>query len=70
MVSPTTPETYSDEQLNEISRPIFVKALRAAEKLIDEGGSTERIHAVAAVADAAAGGFEPDKEDGGELFGS
>jgi len=57
-------QTYNDQRLDVLSREVFYKAMEQAKELLDkkEGISSERLTALAAVADAAACGFDQDKE--------
>lgn len=58
------PQTFNDALINEKSRAVFMKALGQADKLMDEPSfNPERLHALAAIADAAACGFESQDED-------
>ncbi len=59
------PQTYNDARLDEVSREVFFKALTAGEKMLDkeEPFNSEKLHALAALADAAAGGFQPEGEE-------
>lgn len=65
----TPPALHNDDLIDQTSRRVFMKAIAAAEKLLDEGGSTERIHAIAALADAAGCGFKPEDNDDNESYG-
>lgn len=58
------PQTYNDERIDLKSREVFWKALEVGEKLLDEmiagvAVNPEKLHAVAAMADAAYCGVEP-----------
>lgn len=58
------PVTYNDAALDLKSRAVFAKAMDAAEEMID-GKTTmnpEKLHALAAAADAAACGFDNSDE--------
>jgi hypothetical protein len=60
------PRTYNDDLLNERSRRVFMKALTAAEELLDgekQPFNPERVHALAALADAAACGFKDEEQE-------
>lgn len=59
------PRTYNDDQLNEKSRAVFYKALCKIDGMLDatEPANPERMHALAAVADAAACGFKDEDEE-------
>lgn len=58
------PQTYNDDRINEKSRAVFFKALEKLDDALSGKAelTAERMHALAAVADAAACGFEA--EDG------
>ena len=59
------PRTYNDALMNEKSRAVFYKALCKLEDALDGNAeiTAERMHAFAAVADAAACGFEPEEHE-------
>lgn len=60
---PVRPTTYNDQRLDLLSREVFYKAMeQCKEHLGKESFNPERLHALAAVADAAACGFDNDKE--------
>ena len=58
-------QTYSDERLDDISRRVYYKAMTKLEAMVDatEAQSTERMIALAQVADASACGFASKDED-------
>ena len=57
------PESYDDARLDKIAREVFFKAMtQAKEMLASSSMNPEKLHALAAVADAAACGFEDDAE--------
>ena len=56
--------TYNDALINERSREVFMLCLSKGKALIEsEQFNPEKVHAIAALADAAACGFEPDDEE-------
>jgi hypothetical protein len=60
------PRTYNDALISEKSRAVFYKALDKIDAVLDgtAEATSERLHALAACADAAASGFsEEDKAD-------
>ena len=59
------PQTYNDDRLNELSREVFYKALVKLRGMLDaqEPANPERVHALAATADAAACGFKDEDEE-------
>lgn len=63
------PQTFNDDQLNEIAREVFYKSMTKLRGILDgtDQGTSERIHALAAAADAAACGFK-DSDDEEEEY--
>lgn len=60
------PQTYNDSLISEKSRAVFYKAMCKLDGMLDaqEPANAERMHALAATADAAACGFsEEDNEE-------
>lgn len=64
----TPAKTYNDAQLDEASRDVFMLALRKGKEILtgDAPQNDERLHAIAAMADAAACGFD-EKDDDDEV---
>ena len=61
---PAMPTTYNDQRLDLLSREVFYRAMEACkENLGKESFNPERLRALASVADAAACGFDTDKEE-------
>jgi hypothetical protein len=61
-------QTYNDARLDLLSREVFHKAMEQARDML-EGKTTmnpEKLQAIASVADAAACGFDSDKESENE----
>jgi hypothetical protein len=61
------PETWNDKRLNEFARAVYVKALRACEKIMDDPNQAfnpDRLIALATVAESASSGFAQDNDDG------
>lgn len=61
---PAMNQTHNDARLDLLSREVFYKAMEQARDMLD-GKTTmnpEKLHALAAVADAAACGFNNDDE--------
>lgn len=56
---------YNDDLLNEVSRSIYVTAMTEIQKYAmgDSPMNTDRMHAYARIADAAASGFAPDSDE-------
>lgn len=61
-------KTYNDAQLDEQSRRVFMLALEEAEKMLkgEAAMNPEKLHALAATADAAACGFDEKDDDDDE----
>ncbi|GAC1550347.1 MAG: hypothetical protein NVS3B16_24660 [Vulcanimicrobiaceae bacterium] len=62
-----SPQTYNDNRLDEVSRELFMTAVKKLQDILDSPdlyvkASPERLHALAAIADAAACGFKADEE--------
>lgn len=59
------PRTYNDDMLNEMSRGVFYKSMQKLNSILDsqEPQNPERMHALAAVADAAACGFKSEDDE-------
>ncbi len=63
---PATPTTYNDQRLDLLSREVFYRAMDAIKEDLSRSSpnlAPERLRALAAVADAAACGFDTDKEE-------
>lgn len=59
--------TYNDKQIAERSRSVYMRALELADaELSKEAINSEKLHAIAATADAASAGFAPEEDDGDE----
>ena len=59
-----TPKTYNPTLLDEIAKRIYVKAIEKAEAIIDgnEPVNSDKLTALAAVADACACGFKQEEK--------
>lgn len=58
------PVTHSDQNLDEKSRAVYMKALNMAERMLDgvDPMNTDKLSALAQVADASACGFKGEGE--------
>lgn len=61
---PSVAQTYNDQRLDLLSREVFYRAMEQAKSILSDNETTkhERLLALAAVADAAACGFDTDRE--------